>query len=141
MGTFFSVQHAVKQMVKQSTGGSVVMVASVAATCAIPSQRLSGYGMSKGGVRILGQHLAVELAPLNIRCNTLSPGVISTDMTATLAESHPELLDVFTNEPPLRRMGDRTDLMAAVVYLLSDVSAYTTGTDLLVTGGLHAGRI
>jgi NAD(P)-dependent dehydrogenase (short-subunit alcohol dehydrogenase family) len=97
--------------------------------------------MSKGGVRILGQHLAVELAPLNIRCNTLSPGVISTDMTATLAESHPELLHVFTNEPPLRRMGDRTDLMAAVVYLLSDVSAYTTGTDLLVTGGLHAGRI
>lgn len=46
-----------------------------------------------------------------------------------------------TEGPPLRRMGDRSDLKGAVVYLLSDASAYQTASDILVTGGIHAGRL
>jgi hypothetical protein len=45
------------------------------------------------------------------------------------------------NEPPMRRMGDRTDLKVPIVYLLSDASAYHTSDDLLITGGIHAGRL
>jgi len=141
MGTFFSAQLAAKQMRLQSTAGSIVMIASVASHCAIPSQRLAMYGASKGAVRILCQHLAVELAPYNIRINTVSPGYIATDMTKELGVKYPELLSIFSSASPSKRIGDRRDLKGIVAYLLSDASAYTTGTDVLVTGGLHCGRI
>jgi sorbose reductase len=141
LGTFFSAQLASKHMRDQGTGGNIVMIASVAAHCAIPSQRVSIYGASKGAVKLLGKTLAVEMAPFRIRVNTLSPGFIATDMTGDMAIKNPKLLEIFTNTPPLGRMGEREDLTAAVVYLLSSAAAYTTGADIPVTGGLHAGRI
>jgi sorbose reductase len=64
-----------------------------------------------------------------------------TDMTLDLAEKNPQLAAIMTNEPPMRRMGDRTDLKGAAVYLLSDASAYQTSGDILITGGIHAGRL
>lgn len=64
-----------------------------------------------------------------------------TDMTLDLAKKYPHLGAIMTNEPPMRRMGDRTDLKGLIVYLLSDASAYTTSEDILVTGGIHAGRL
>lgn len=117
------------------------MIASVAAYCAIPSQRVSVYGASKGAVKLLGKTLAVELAPFNIRVNTLSPGFINTDMTGGMVLEKPRLWSVFNETPPLGRVGEKSDLVAAVTYLLSDAAAYTTGTDIAVTGGLHNGRI
>lgn len=64
-----------------------------------------------------------------------------TDMTLDLAKRLPHLGAIMTGEPPMRRMGDRTDLKGIVVYLLSDASAYTTSSDVLITGGIHAGRL
>lgn len=64
-----------------------------------------------------------------------------TDMTLDLTERYPHLGSIMTNEPPMRRMGDRTDLKGLIVYLLSDASAYQTSEDILVTGGIHAGRL
>ena len=61
-------------------------------------------------------------------------------MTLAIAETRPGLTDVFVSEPPMKRMADRVDLKGAAVYLLSDASAYVTSTDLLVDGGMHAGR-
>lgn len=69
---------------------------------------------------MLSVGLSVELAPDQIRCNTISPGYIDT---------------------PMKRIGNRNDLTGAVIYLLSDASKSTTGADILITGGLHAGRI
>lgn len=77
MGTFFSVQLAAKQMVKQKTPGSIVMIASIAAHHAVPSQHLAGYSCSKGAVKALMQQLAVELAPMQIRVNSISPGWVT----------------------------------------------------------------
>lgn len=141
MGTFLSAQLAAKHMQSQNSGGSIVMIASIAARAAIPSQRLSIYGASKGAVRALGRQLAVELSPRGIRVNTISPGYIATEMTQGLALTNPELWTVFNQAAPMQRIGDRADLKTAVAYLLSDAAAYTTGSDLLVTGGLHAGRL
>jgi sorbose reductase len=141
MGTFFSAQLAAKHMASQGTGGSIVMIASVASHCAIPSQRLAMYGASKGSVRILAKHLAVEMAPNNIRVNTISPGYIATDMTKSLELKDPELLSTFQSAAPMKRMGDPKDLKGITAYLLTDAAAYTTGADIEVTGGLHAGRI
>lgn len=64
-----------------------------------------------------------------------------TDMTMDLCNKYPHLGDIMTNEPPMRRIGDRTDLKAPVVYLLSNASAYHTSDDILITGGIHAGRL
>ncbi len=140
MGTLLSAQLAAKQMRAQKTGGSIVMIASVSAGTALQTQRLSIYAASKGAVKSLCVQLAVELAPLGIRVNTVSPGFIATEMTKDLAVARPELLAVFKS-PPLGRIGDRADLKGVVGYLLSDAAAYTTGTDILVTGGVHAGRL
>lgn len=63
-----------------------------------------------------------------------------TDMTLDISDSRPGLANIFVTEPPMKRMGDRTDLKGAVVYLLSNASAYMTGGELLITGGMHAGR-
>jgi NAD(P)-dependent dehydrogenase (short-subunit alcohol dehydrogenase family) len=64
-----------------------------------------------------------------------------TDMTLDLCQKYPHLGDIMNNEPPMRRMGDRTDLKVPVVYLLSQASAYHTSDDILITGGIHAGRL
>jgi sorbose reductase len=62
-------------------------------------------------------------------------------MTKGLAVTNPEILSAFTSAAPLQRIGEREDLKTAVGYLLSDAAAYTTGSDILVTGGLHSGRL
>lgn len=117
------------------------MIASIAARAALPSQRLSIYGASKGAVKSLCQQLSVELAPLGVRVNSISPGYIATEMTKGLALTQPELLPIFNSAAPLGRIGDRADLKAVVGYLLSDAAAYTTGSDILVTGAMHAGQL
>ena len=141
LGTFFSAQLASKAMIKQGSGGSIVMIASVASHCAIPSQRLAVYAASKGAVRVLARHLAVELAEHKIRVNTISPGYIATDMTKNLGIEFPELISVFQSASPMKRMGDPTDIKGVAAYLLSDAAAYTSGADVRVDGALAAGRL
>lgn len=66
---------------------------------------------------------------------------IQTDMTEALTVKSPHLGEIFASAPPMRRIGDRADLKGAAVFLLSDASAYMTGAEMLITGGMHAGRI
>jgi sorbose reductase len=141
LGTYFCAQLATKAMRDQGTGGSLVLIASIASHMTIPLQRLSMYGATKGAVRILMTHLAVELAPWNIRVNTISPGFIRTDMTELCATQQPDLYSIFSSAPPLGRIGETSDITGAVNYLLSDAAAYTTGADISITGGLIGGRI
>ncbi|KAK5945983.1 hypothetical protein PMZ80_000122 [Knufia obscura] len=141
MGTFFATQLAVKQMLKQGTPGSIVLVASLCATQTTPGHRVSGYHASKGAVLMLAKGLAVELAPQNIRVNSISPGYTESDMTRKLREQYPQVIEVMHKVAPMKRIGNVNDLTPAVVYLLSDAAAYTTSADIQITGGLHAGRI
>lgn len=89
----------------------------------------------------LSRALAVELAPQHIRVNSISPGYIETDMTRKLRQQYPHLVEIMQQVPPMKRIGTPDDLTPAIIYLLSDASAYTTGTDIEITGGLHVGRI
>lgn len=77
------------------------MIASIAAHCAIPAQRVSIYGASKGAIKLLGKTLAVEMAPFNVRVNTLSPGFIETKMSTQFAA----VQKVFRDTPPLQLIG------------------------------------
>ncbi|GAM83026.1 hypothetical protein ANO11243_010120 [Dothideomycetidae sp. 11243] len=137
LGTYYSAQLAAAQMVKQeptsfnAKGGSIVLIASIAAHVASPEQTTSDYCASKGAVLALAKALGVELA---------DKGYMMTDMTLDLLRRMPHLADVMVNATPMKRMGDRVDLKTPVVYLLSEASAFHTSDDILITGGRHAGK-
>ncbi|KAL4789428.1 hypothetical protein BDV19DRAFT_395072 [Aspergillus venezuelensis] len=149
LGTYYTAQLAGRSMEKtaatmqrdSNTTCSIVMIGSVAAHRASVGQFTSDYCASKGAVLSLTRELGVELAEKKIRVNCISPGYIQTDLTLDIARRRPELAALLQTEPPMKRMGDRVDLNGAAVYLLSKASAYMTGGEILVTGGIHAGRI
>jgi sorbose reductase len=97
------------------------------------------YGASKAAVKSLAMHLGVELASYKIRVNSLSQGYIEKEMSRTAAEANPAMKDMFENAPPLGRRGQVSGLIGPAMWLLSDAGAWTTATDVLMTGGLHGG--
>ena len=86
------------------------------------------YVASKWGVRGLAKSAALELAPLNIRVNSIHPGFIRTPMTAHLPE---DLVTI-----PLGRPAESREVSTFVVFLASDESSYATGTEFVIDGGL-----
>ncbi|KAG8170317.1 hypothetical protein KVR01_001062 [Diaporthe batatas] len=123
-------------------GGSIVLIASQSSHIALPGYRMAAYNASKGGILMLSRALAVELAPHNIRVNTISPGFVDSDMTRNVREMKSKREgDQMWLAPPLQRLSTQNDLTGAVVYLLSDASRHTTAADIQITGGLHAGTI
>ena len=127
---------------KQGGSGSMVLVASQSAHIALPGYRMAAYNASKGGVMMLAKALAVELAPHNIRVNTISPGFVDSEMTRNVRESKSKREgEQMWMSPPMQRLSTQNDLTGAVVYLLSDASRHTTAADIAITGGLHAGTI
>ncbi|RKL21740.1 hypothetical protein BFJ68_g2052 [Fusarium oxysporum] len=129
-------------MVKQGTGGSMVLLASQSAHIGLPGYRMAAYNASKGGILMLSKALAVELAPKGIRVNTISPGFVDSEMTRTVRElkSKREGEQMWL-APPNQRLSTQNDLTGAVIYLLSDAARHTTAADIPITGGLHAGTI
>ncbi|KAH0037087.1 NAD(P)-binding protein, partial [Aureobasidium melanogenum] len=131
-----------KQIIKQGSKGSIVMIASQSSHIGLPGYRMAVYNASKGGVLMLSKALAVELAKHNIRVNTISPGFVDSDMTRNVRASKSKREgDQMWLAPPLRQLSTQNDLTAAIIYLLSDGSRHTTAADIQITGGLHAGTI
>ncbi|WP_435738326.1 glucose 1-dehydrogenase [Cellulosimicrobium sp. PMB13] len=127
-GTYLGVR-AVLPALRAAGGGSIVNVSSVEGMRGSPG--LHGYVASKFGVRGLTKSLAVELGPENIRVNSVHPGFVLTAMTERLDPESPHI--------PLGRPALPEDVAGAVVFLASDESSYTTGTELVVDGGMIAG--
>ncbi|CAH0024379.1 unnamed protein product [Clonostachys rhizophaga] len=141
-GTFFIVQLIVKQLIEQGTPGSIVLLASQCSHIALPGLRMAADNASKGAILMLAKALGVELAKHNIRVNSISPGFVDSDMMqAVRATNNKREGDQVILAPPLKRLSTQNDLTPALVYLLSDASRHITATDLLITGGLHAGTI
>ncbi|RMZ77466.1 hypothetical protein DV738_g4373, partial [Chaetothyriales sp. CBS 135597] len=141
-GTFFTAQLCAKQMIKQKTGGSMVLIASQSAHIALPGYRMAAYNASKGGVFMLAKVLAVELAPHGIRVNTISPGFVDSDMTRNVrAHKSKREGEQMWLSPPNQRLSTQNDLTGAIIYLLSDAAKHTLAADIAITGGLHAGTI
>lgn len=118
-------------------GGSIVNLSSVAGLVGLPT--CSAYGASKGGVRIMSKSLAVELGKDNIRCNSVHPGVIWTNMqAAATGADDPTGVDAGAARIPLGRVGKAEDIANCVLYLASDEANYVTGTELTVDAGMTA---
>ncbi|KAM3423731.1 hypothetical protein BST61_g1142 [Cercospora zeina] len=140
LGTFWTTKLVSQHMSEHGKGGSIVMIASIAAQgFKIPLQNISIYNMSKAAVKGLAGPLAVEMGPHKIRVNTISPGIILSPMTIALKTQYPKLLNMFEHAAPADRIGVPEDLTPAIIYLLSDAASFTTGTDIVISGGIHAG--
>ncbi len=113
-------------------GGSILIVGSTSMYTPGPTETV--YRITKFGLKSLAQSQAVELAPYGIRVNLLVPGHYRTRLTQGIPAAVEAKLK---GQIPLRRFGDTSDCGNAAVFLLSDaLSAYTTGAELVVDGGL-----
>ncbi len=127
-GTFLGMQAAVEPMTAAG-GGSIVNISSIEGARGEPG--LYGYVASKWGVRGLAKAAALELAPHNIRVNAVLPGLVRTRMAILIPDDSLQI--------PLGRGASSAEVSTSVVFLASDESAYITGTDIVVDGGLTAG--
>jgi NAD(P)-dependent dehydrogenase (short-subunit alcohol dehydrogenase family) len=134
-GAFYTAQEAVKRMVGQGTGGSVVFTTSGSAY--FGQQKGQHYGGSKGAVISMMKGIAVEHARHGIRCNAILPGWIESEMTAP-ALSWDKFVDNVLPRVPLRRWGTPADFGALAVYLASSASGYHTGDVITIDGGYHS---
>ncbi len=94
----------------------------------------TAYAASKGGIEALTKSMAQELAPRSITVNCVAPGAVETPM---LAEHPPERRSALSESTPLKRMAKPEEIAAAVCFLLSGDSAFTTGSVLAVNGGIR----
>lgn len=112
--------------------GSIIMNASICGEMGFSCE--VDYSVTKAGLIGLTKALSREVAPSGVRVNCVSPGFISTPMTAHFS---PEALDSIKEEIPLGRIGVAEDISEAILYLASDKASYITGTVLSVNGGWY----
>lgn len=134
-GTFLTAQAVARAMVARGRPGAIVTIASGSARFA--REGAAHYGASKAAVVALTRALALELAPVGIRVNAVSPGLIDVPGGPYL---HPEYKRAMTAMVPAGRMGTPEDVAAAVTWVASVPAAYVTGQVIVVDGGLSAGR-
>ncbi len=128
-GTLFTVQKALPLM---REGGSIILNASNAHLKGYAGA--SVYAAAKAAVRSFARSWANDLKDRKIRVNSISPGAIGD--TAAFAQISKELTDFFVSLVPLGRFGLSKEIAAAVLYLASDDSSFTTAIDLVVDGGM-----
>ncbi|MFC2024232.1 SDR family NAD(P)-dependent oxidoreductase [Chloroflexota bacterium] len=134
-GIFLGCQKAGLQMIKQGSGGTIVNVVSIGSFYS--TRGLTAYDSSKGGARTLTRTMAVELAPYNIRVNSVSPGPVVTEGFTPEIVAHVEEQPM----PPLGRRGVPEDVARVVLCLACPAFGYITGSDVIVDGGLQVGPV
>jgi NAD(P)-dependent dehydrogenase (short-subunit alcohol dehydrogenase family) len=138
-GVFLGCRHGVGAM--KARGGSIVNMSSVSGL--VGGHNIVAYNSSKGAVRMLTKSVALHCAKekYGIRCNSVHPTFVDTPMyQSTLAASRdPERVrTALTAQVPLGRVAQPSEIADLIVYLLSDESAFVTGAELVIDGGLTA---
>jgi NAD(P)-dependent dehydrogenase (short-subunit alcohol dehydrogenase family) len=132
-GYLYCARALVHHVRTRGGGGAIVNIASIAGIRAAPMQGI--YGATKAAVISMTQTLANELGSSKIRVNAIAPGLVETRFASTLV-NNPAILDRIVSRTPLGRHAQPPELAGAAVYLLSDASSFTTGTTLVVDGGV-----
>jgi NAD(P)-dependent dehydrogenase (short-subunit alcohol dehydrogenase family) len=132
-GYLYVARAFVKHARARGGGGAIVNLASVAGLRAAPMQGI--YGATKAAVISMTQTLAFELGASQIRVNAIAPGLVETKFAAAIV-ANPMLRDHVVNRTPLARHAQPAEIAGAAVYLLSDAASFTTGTTVVVDGGL-----
>lgn len=129
-GAYLGSQAAYLKMMKQRSG-SIINMASVIGLVGNLGQ--ANYAASKAGLIGMTKSIAAEAAKRGIRCNTVAPGYIKSDMTDMLKE---EVQNEIIKKVPMSKMGTVEDVANAVLFLASDLSTYITGKTITVDGGM-----
>jgi len=130
-GTFLCCKYLGKLMIDYG-GGAIVNIASTAGITGVP--RAPAYCASKAGVILLTKSLALEWARYNVRVNAIAPHYLTTELTGGLRDSD-EVYNKLVEQIPMKKFGETSEMIGAVIYLSSKASAYTTGTIIPVDGG------
>ncbi|WP_034857990.1 glucose 1-dehydrogenase [Sinorhizobium sojae] len=139
-GQFLCAREAVREFLRRgpqpeisAATGKIICMSSVHQR--IPWAFEANYAASKGGVALLMQSLAQELAPARIRVNAIAPGAIRTPINRPAWET-PEALSNLLKLIPYGRIGEPADIANAILFLASDLSDYMTGATVYVDGGM-----
>jgi NAD(P)-dependent dehydrogenase (short-subunit alcohol dehydrogenase family) len=132
-GYLYCARALVKHARTRGGGGAIVNIASIAGLRAAVMQGI--YGATKAAVISMTQTLASELGSSGIRVNAIAPGLVETRFASALV-NNPQILERVVGRTPLGRHAQPPELAGAAVYLLSDAASFTTGTTLVVDGGV-----
>ena len=133
-GVFLGTKHAIPAM-KRAGGGSIVNISSIAGM--IGRMHTSpAYSASKGAVRVFTKATAIQYASDKIRCNSIHPGPIDTEMLRGMEGTIS--LEERREAVPLGRLGTAEDVAYGVLYLASDEASFVTGAELAIDGGITA---
>ena len=128
-GAFLYSKYVIPDMLKRKTG-RIINISSmwglVGSSCEVH------YSTAKAGLIGMTKALAKELGPSGITVNAIAPGVINTDMNATLSEDDREAL---INDTPLMRIGEPSDIAEAILFLADDKASFITGEVINISGG------
>ena len=130
---FLGTKAAIPAM-RASGGGSIVNISSIAGLIGMSS---AAYVASKGAVRLLTKSTAVQYGPEKIRCNSVHPGFIETEMTREMMSDSEERAKRLAITP-LGIFATAHDVALSVLFLASDESRYMTGSELVIDGGITA---
>ena len=130
-GTFLCCKHALPRMRR---GAAIVNVASVAGMVGVPGR--AAYGASKGAVIAFTRALAVDHAADGVRVNCVCPGTIDTPWIDRLVDDLGASREALVARQPVGRMGTPEEVAEAIAYLASDRARFTTGTELVLDGGM-----
>jgi NAD(P)-dependent dehydrogenase (short-subunit alcohol dehydrogenase family) len=131
-GTFYCTREAVKRMLAQGRGGSVINISSVAALRGLPGG--SSYTAAKGGILAFTKGVAQEYAAHGIRVNGIAPGWVETPILENIPDAMRPMMVAGT---PLGRIGKPEEIAAVALFLASDESSFIIGQTISPNGGLH----
>ncbi len=134
-GVFLGTKSAIPAM-REAGGGSIINISSTAGLVGSPNGSAS-YTATKGAVRLFTKSTAIQYAREGIRCNSIHPGPIETDMIQDTL-SDPDMLELRMQRLPLGRVGKPEEIAYGVIYLASDESSFVTGSELVIDGGTTA---
>jgi NAD(P)-dependent dehydrogenase (short-subunit alcohol dehydrogenase family) len=139
-GVFLTCKHALRQMLAAGVAGSIVCASSPCGFVALPVGGVGAYSATKGGISSLTRCMAVDYARFGIRVNAIAPGATETGMmwNNVPAEDIAQMRIQLNTDIPLGRLAQPDDPARAVLWLLSDESAYVTGSHLVCDGGILA---
>ncbi|WP_203137895.1 SDR family oxidoreductase [Microbacterium sp. JZ31] len=135
LSSAFYVSRFVTPGMVERGSGKIVNIASVQSRLA--RQTIAPYGASKGGIALLTQGMAADLARHGIQVNAISPGYFTTEMNRALVEDE-AFTEWLVNRTPARRWGDVSELRGALLFLASDASSFVSGQNIFVDGGMTA---
>jgi sorbose reductase len=131
-GVFLVARAFAKKLISEQKPGSVINMASAAASIITQPQLQTAYHTSKAAVLHMTRSLAIEWVKYKIRVNVVSPGYVWSELISNVPQ---DIMNSWVNSIPFKRIAQPDEIAGAVIYFASDASSYTTGSELIIDGG------